>query len=331
MVALRSSPFGMPSAGYCEAMDGLDEFLGVALPVARVLIPIGLGILVRTLRVFDDADGAVLRKFVVRFTVPIFVFFSIYESTGEDLSQIAPMMLSLPVYTLALFLLGWAVARRFRGGPRRASIHACITFCNYGWLGYGVAYALQGEEGLRRVIYFLLLWWPIFYAFGLAIGYIHLGGQKGGIPMRRTLGLALPPVAAMLLGLGANLGGVRMPEITVTSLKPLGEMTVPIILLSVGMMLDFSRIHREIKPALLISGITLVIGPLIAWGVGALLTSDRISFAALIFEGAMPVATVIPLLEENYEMDADLVSTAIVLSTLLSLVSVPIVAMLVLG
>jgi len=312
-------------------MGGSGQFLGVAIPVAKVLIPIGLGLLVRTIGVFDDADGAGLRKFVVRFTVPLFVFFSVYESTRENLLQIGPMMVALPVYTLALFGIGWAVARMFRGGPRRASVHACITFCNYGWLGYGVAYALQGPEGLQRVIYFLLLWWPIFYAFGLGIGYIHVGGQKGGIPLRRTLALALPPVVAMLLGLGANLGGVQLPEIATETLKPLGEMTVPIILLSVGMMLDFSRIHREVKPALLISGITLIVGPLVAWGVAALMMSDRVSFAAIIFEGAMPVATVIPLLEENYEMDKDLVSTAIILSTVLSLVSLPVVAMLVLG
>jgi predicted permease len=309
----------------------MDKFLGVAIPVAKVLIPIGLGLLVRVIGVLNDADGAVLRKFVVRFTVPLFVFFSIYESTRESLGAIGPMVLALPLYTAALFALGWVVALRFQGGARRASVHACITFCNYGWLGYGVAYALLGVEGLQRVIYFLLFWWPIFYAFGLPIGYIHVGRQMGGIPFRRTLALALPSVAAMLLGLGANLGGVKVPPMAVESLKPLGEMTVPIILLSVGMMLDFSRLHREVKPALLISAITLVIGPLIAWGVAALLTSDRVSFAAIVLEGAMPVATVIPLLEENHEMDGDLVNTSIILSTVLSLVSLPIVALFVLG
>jgi len=309
----------------------VDDFLRVAVPVARVLIPIGLGVLLRWMRVFNDDDGAVLRRFVVRFTVPLFVFFSIYESSPDSFRAIGPMAAALPVYTAVLFGIGWVVARRFGDGRRRAAVHNCITFCNYGWLGYGVAYALQGQEGLQRVIYFLLLWWPVFYAFGLLIGYVHLGGQKGCIPLRRTLALALPPVGAMVLGLGANLGGLVLPAIAVESLKPLGEMTVPIILLSVGMMLDFSRLHHEVRPALLISAVSLAVGPLVAWAVAALLTRDAVSHAALVLEGAMPVATVIPLLEENYEMDADLVSTSIVLSTVLSLVSIPIVALFVLG
>ena len=45
----------------------------------------------------------------------------------------------------------------------------------------------------------------------------------------------------------------------------------------------------------------------------------------------MPVATLTPLLEENYAMDKDLVSAAIVLSTLVSLVTVPVLAAVVVG
>ena len=40
----------------------------------------------------------------------------------------------------------------------------------------------------------------------------------------------------------------------------------------------------------------------------------------------MPVATLTPLLEENFAMDKDLVSTAIVLSTLVSLATIPALA-----
>ena len=51
----------------------------------------------------------------------------------------------------------------------------------------------------------------------------------------------------------------------------------------------------------------------------------------MVLEGAMPIATLTPILEENYPMDKDLTSTAIVLSTLLSLATIPLVAGLVLG
>ena len=187
-------------------MGDSGQFLSLAVPIAKVLVPIGLGLFLRLIGMFGDDEGVVLRKFVVRFTVPIFVFFSIYEAETDSIAAIGPMMLALPLLSVVLFLLGWAVASRFQGGPRRAAVHACITFCNYGWLGWGVAAALLGREGLQRAVYFTLLWWPVFYAFGLPIGLIHTGKQGGGVPLRRTLTVALPPLAAMALGLAANLG-----------------------------------------------------------------------------------------------------------------------------
>lgn len=311
-------------------MGDSGQFLSLAVPIAKVLVPIGLGLLLRLIGMFGDDEGVVLRKFVVRFTVPIFVFFSIYEAETDSIAAIGPMMLALPLLSVVLFLLGWAVASRFQGGPRRAAVHACITFCNYGWLGWGVAAALLGKEGLQRAVYFTLLWWPVFYAFGLPIGLIHTGRRGGGVSLRRTLTVALPPLAAMALGLAANLGGLRVPALVSEALMPFGRMTVPIILLSVGMMLDFSRLHHELRPALIIGVISLVVGPLVAWGLATMLARDGVTFDVIIFEGAMPVATIIPLLEENFEIDRNMVNSAIVLSTALSFVTLPIVAALVL-
>ena len=300
------------------------------VPVAKVLIPIGLGLFLRCVGLFGDEDGALLRKFVVRFTVPLFVLLSLYEAKRESIAAIMPMMAAFVLMTAALFLVGWAAALLFSGGPRRAAVHACITFGNYGWMGLGVAQALLGNEGAQRVVYFFLLWWPVFYAFGLTIGFIHLGKQKGGVPVRRTVAIAAPPIVALLLGLALNLCSVRLPALVTEVLKPLGEMTVPLILVSVGLMLDPRRITGEVRPALIVSGVTLVIGPLLGWALAGLLASDAVSRQAIILEGAMPVATLTPVLEENYEMDKDLVHTSIVLSTVLSLATIPILAALIL-
>lgn len=303
----------------------------ISRKILLVLIPIGLGLLFRSLKVFSDEDGALLRKFVVRFTVPVFVFFSLYQARPESLSAIGPMMAALVLMTVMLFGIGWGMAALFGGPARRTAVHACITFGNYGWMGLGVAHALLGAPGTQRVVYFILPWWPVFYAFGLGIGFIHVRERKGGVPIRRAVALAAPPIAAMALGLTMNLRSVAVPGLVTDVLKPFGDMTVPLILFSVGVMLDFSRLAAAIGPALIISAVTLLVGPLVGWGVAALLARDAVSFNVVILEGAMPVATLVPILEENYAMDKDLVSTAVVLSTGLSLVTIPIVAAILMG
>jgi len=294
--------------------------------ILTVLLPIGLGILCRAARLFNDRDGEVLRRFVVRFTVPLFVFFAVYEADRGSLRAMGPMTAALLILTTALFLIGWAASRLFEPGPKRTAVHACLTFRNYGWMGFGVAAALLGREGVQRVVYFLILWWPVFYGFGLLIGLVHAREQQGGVPIRRTIAVAAPPVVAIVFALGLNLGRVDLHPLLEQVLRPFGDMTVPLILLSVGLMLDFSRLRRALGPALMITAVTLLVGPLIGWALAALLAPDAISYKILILEAAMPVATVTPILEENYAMDADLVSTAIVLSTAASLVTIPLIA-----
>lgn len=61
-------------------MDGtITKILGVLLPILM-----GLGF--RLVRVFSDRDGDVLRTFVMRFTVPVMVFFSMYKAERTDIT-----------------------------------------------------------------------------------------------------------------------------------------------------------------------------------------------------------------------------------------------------
>jgi malonate transporter len=297
--------------------------------ILEILFPMGLGLLLRLVGLFGDREGELLRKFVVRLGVPVLCFFSLYAAKPESVAAIAPMAGAFVLMCLTMWSVGWLAATRFKEPSQRSAVHACVTFGNYGWMGLGVMTALLGVAGTQRVVYFFLLWWPLFYGLGLPIGIIHVGRRTGGVPLGKTLAVAAPPILCAALGLAANLASVHVPDLLTRTLSPFGEMTVPLILLSVGMMLDPSRLHTALRPALLVTALTLLIGPLVGWGIAALLAPDPVSYRTIIMEGAMPVATLVPLLEENYAMDKDLVSTAIVLSTLVSLATIPVVAALV--
>lgn len=296
--------------------------------ILEILFPMALGLLLRLIGLFDDREGELLRKFVVRFTVPVLCFFSLYAARPQSIAAIAPMAGAFVLFSVAMWTIGLLAASRFSGPARRSAVHACITYGNYGWMGLGVMTALLGAEGTQRVVYFFLLWWPVFYALGIPIGIIHVG-RTGGVPLGKTVAVAAPPIVCSALGLTANLTGLHVPDFLQRTLGPFGDMTVPLILLSVGMMLDVTRLRTALRPALVVTAITLLIGPLLGWAVAALLAPDPATYQTIIMEAAMPVATLTPVLEENFAMDKDLVSTAIVLSTLVSLVTIPALAAIV--
>lgn len=298
------------------------------LKVLGVLIPIALGLAFRHSGAFGDRDGDVLRRLVMRLTVPVLVFFAIYDASSGDIRSAPSMVVCLVLLTALLFAIGWAASHLVEGTARRTAVHACITFGNYGWLGFGVAKVFQGDVGLQRAVFFTLLWWPVFYAFGLPIGFLHGRSRGGGAHVPKALRAVAPSVAAICLGLLFNLMNWPVHGLLQNALRPFGEMTVPLILFSVGVMLDLKGAHKALAPALLVSAVTLLIAPLIGWELGAIFTSDSVSYTVVILEAAMPVAAVTPLLAESYEMDLTVANTAIVVSTLLSMVTLTLLAAL---
>ena len=301
------------------------------LKIVQVLVPIFLGLAFRLAGIFGDKESDVLRRFVVRLAVPVLIFFSMYEAKRETVSALPRMMIAFVLISVALFFLGWLISRVADRVGQRTAIHACATFGNYGWMGFGVCQVLLGQEGLQKAVFFILLWWPVFYGIGIPIGLLHAHERKGKLPLAKALKVALPVLGAMGLGLIFNFARIEMPELVIKTIKPFGDMTVPLILFSVGLMLDFSRVHESISPALLVSAVTLLAAPLIGWGVASLVAEDPVSYGVIIIEAAMPVATLTPVLAENYDMDLNTTGTCIVISTVLSMITVPVVGMLVVG
>ena len=302
--------------------------MSVTARILQVLIPITIGLLLRLVGLFGDREGKVLQKFCVRFAVPVLVFFSMYEVPREALSDIPAMMAALVLLSVALFAVGWLCSRSVSGAPRRAAVHACVLLGNYGWMGYGVAQTVLGHPGLVRAVFFTLLWWPIFYGFGLPVGIIHAVGRKGRVPVGKVLTVAAPLFGCLCVGLVLNLSGWELPDLLEASFRPFGDMAVPLILLSVGAMLDLSKMRSNLAPALLISALTLLVAPLIGWGIAVLLAGSPVSHRVIILQAAMPVASMTPLLAENIEIDLDLVNAAIAASTVLALLTVPAIAAL---
>ncbi|MFP4028677.1 MAG: AEC family transporter [Candidatus Brocadiia bacterium] len=298
------------------------------IQILYVLIPILMGLAFRLAKVFGDEEAEVLRSFVVRLCVPILVFFTMFEAERESVGSLPTMMLAFVLVGIGLFTLGWLCSKSVEGIGRKTAVHASTTFGNYGWMGFGVCEVLLGQAGLQQAIFFIVLWWPVFYTLGVPIGLIHARRNKKGVPLVKAIKVASPVIGMMLLGLIFNFCGVKIPDLIRGSLKPFEKMTVPLILFSVGTMLDFSRIHRDFLPSLLVSAATLVGGALIGWGVAEILNPDGISYNVIILEAAMPVATLTPILAENYKMNTETVGTCIVVSTVLSLVSLPILAII---
>ncbi len=134
-----------------------------------------------------------------------------------------------------------------------------------------------------------------------------------------------PLLLACLLGLALALTGIGLPLTVERTLRPLGQMALPLALLSIGASFTRGGLHRHAGPALAASLLKVAAAPLVGWGFALWFGLSPIeSLMALIFL-ACPTAVASYVMAEQMGADAELAGGQIVMSTLLSMVALALI------
>ena len=137
-----------------------------------------------------------------------------------------------------------------------------------------------------------------------------------------------PSILVVFLGLFLMLTGLRPPELVQTAIRRVGDITGPLAMILIGTTLAEMKLREAFSlQAWLLSLIRLVVMPLITLG-ALLLRAETLAGQVAFVLCAMPVATNTVVLSERYGADHLLAGKAVFLSTLLSLLSVPLLTLL---
>jgi malonate transporter and related proteins len=214
-----------------------------------------------------------------------------------------------------------------------AGAHAtATTVSNLGFLGPPLMLAFFGERGAGPLAMAILAEVMVL----LSAGAVIMGGSRtsAGVGALILRGTALNPiVAAIVLGAALAATDVPLPNPVDRFLVFLGGSAGPTALFALGGALAVQRIDRA--TALAATGITaakLVAYPLLVWLVLArLLQIEPFWVQAGVLMASLPSAGSVYVVAQRYAADAERVSAAIMLSTVVSAVSTPLAAWLVLS
>jgi predicted permease len=96
-------------------------------------------------------------------------------------------------------------------------------------------------------------------------------------------------------------------------------------MISLGLSLEASSLKNYFKEAAVVSSIKLILAPLIALMIIIILGVSGLNSKVIITEAAMPSAMLSLVLAITYELDIKAVSACIFLSTVLSMITLPII------
>ena len=288
---------------------------------------IGLGYGAGRTRFFTEEATAYLTKFVFYFALSAMIF---RFASNISLSEVADTRFILAYLWGSGFVYGLAMAVAFlRKRPaEEAAVEAqCAVIGNAGFLGIPMLALLMGEAAVGPVMMVLAM---DLIVFGSLIVILVTGGrgQTKGLAVLGTVGLGLlknPMIMSMALGLIVSAWHIPIPGPAEEFLAILGAAATPGALFAIGASLA-SKSAERIAVSGWLSFAKLVLHPLfVAIAALYLFSVDPFPAAVMIACAALPVAGNIFILAQHYGVAPHRVSAAILISTVLSVVSLPLV------
>lgn len=231
------------------------------------------------------------------------------------------------------FMLGVSRAVARQPLPAAGARATTATVSNLGFLGLPLILAFFGDRAAGPLAMAILAEVMILLSVGGVLMSTSSGERTnvGRLVLRGTI--LNPVVAAIAIGAVIAASGLALPVPVERFLGFLGGAAGPTALFALGGALAVQKVDRA--TLLAASGITvakLLLYPVVAWCVLKLLLGlDPIWVQAGVLLAALPSAGNIYVMAQRYQSDPDRVSAAIALSTLVSVLSVPLAAWIVLG
>ncbi|CUH63351.1 auxin efflux carrier [Thalassovita gelatinovora] len=243
-------------------------------------------------------------------SVPCLIFTALMKTEIDPQALTTLSLASVAAYA-AVSIAAFVMVRIGRLDLR--TYLAPIIFSNTGNVGLPLALFAFGDTGLGYavVVFAIMAIWSFTFGVWLVAG----GGSLIKVVKE-------PLVGATVLGGIFLWQGWHTPTFVTNALDLVGQMAIPMMLITLGVAV--ARMHPgHIRKATWISLIKLALCFAISWAVGRWFQLDDIAFAVLVIQISTPVAVTSYLLAEKYGADAESVAGLVVVSTLMSVIAIP--------
>ncbi len=314
-----------PADDMISAMNIWLVFEKVSVIFALVLVGFAYS------KISKQKDPSSISKLVLNVSVPASILSTITTADYEAIKADLPILIIIAVsVTLATLILSFVMTfvLNVKIPAQKAAYRSALFFNNYGFMGWPICQMLLGSQGF---LYAALYSIPLhLLSYGITPALMRAAGDHKKLFDKSVL-INLP-LYATVLGLIVLMCGLRLPETMTGFLDMVGVTQTPLSMIVIGMILagaDLKAVVKGFKPYMF-SVFRLLLLP-----TSAFLILHAIGFSGLMLSvpviiTAMPAGAMVVVLAQKHKADPLLTSRLTVISTLLSVVTIPLISMLIL-
>ncbi len=294
----------------------------------QLFLLILLGYLLYKAGLFDRSSNQKLTKLVLQVTMPCMVLDSVLRQTGErDIRTVGFVFLIAVIYYLAMPFVGYLLCILLRLPKKSRGVYLFMAvFENIGFMGIPLINAIYGPKGVLYTAVINIIF--NLAAFGYGPWMISIGTDTATrFSMRDVLS---PGSLLSLLAILVYFTGIQLPSTLTGPIGSVGAMTTPLAMMLIGSTLatmKLGQVFRDIHvyPYILVRQVVL---PLLVFPALKLIIRDEMVLGVFFILFIMPAASNCVLFATNYHNDEALAARTVFISTLLCIVTIPLLVIL---
>ncbi|MEG1988125.1 MAG: AEC family transporter [Oscillibacter sp.] len=296
----------------------MNSFWVALRVVAPMALLMGIGVLVRKVRIVEPDTMRQMDKLTFRLFMPTLLFSNIYRANLAE--QFSAKLVGFAAIGLAaVFALALLLPSRLEPDHNRAaSIGQAMIRSNYILFGVAVAESLYGDGQAATVALLGTLVVPLSNALAVVILEINRSGKAN--PGKIVLAIFKNPmVIAALLAVTLQLLHLRLPGIAETVVDDLAGVTTTLSFISLGVSLNLGEMQRNRRPLAVGILLRMLLVPLIFLPITLLLGFRGQEFCALLVLFAAPAAVASYPMAVAMGADGPLSGQLVVFTTIISI------------
>jgi malate permease and related proteins len=300
------------------------SFLTVFNQVLIIFIIIVVGFICRKLRIIEPEMNKSLSSLIINITMPCAIITSFNQElpTGALFEAGKMFVLAMSIYLFSIFL-GMLLFHKYEIGTKKIMWFTTV-FSNCGFMGLPVLESVFGKMGL----FYGAVYVVVCSLFTWSFGQILFSGERDMQAIRNSL--LNPCNVAVYIGILMLIFLIKLPFAVTKVIDMIGSVTTPLAMIVIGSALaevEFKAIFSDVK---LYYGnlIRLVILPVLTFVVLKNIGVTGYLLGVSSLTTAMPAAANMVMLAEKFDGDAGLASRMVFLSTVLSVITIPLVTLL---
>lgn len=284
-----------------------------------------VGICCRKCGIFNDESNKRISALVLNVANPALVL-----SSGINQESVIGGMEFVKTFVLAwamfgvLMVIAYFIPIILRADASEYGIYRTMTiFSNVGFMGFPVIAALFGTVALLYASLFLIPFNVLIYTYGISV----MKGEKSGFRLRKILNVG---VVSCVVTLFIYLTKLPIPIVIENAVDSVSGLAAPLSMMIIGDSLTKVNLKKLFCNArmLVFSGIKLLVIPLAGVSVIKMLGLNPMLTGVCMVMLSTPVGSMNAMLAQQYGGDYELASQGVTITTLLAVVTMPLVSFL---